>query len=81
MVSTSVLALDLTLTSCQHIARDCPKDTKNMENHIMGHNNYFETILIALDMDLNGPKVAKLGLAPDSTLTSCQDIARGCPKT
>ena len=42
-------------------------------NHIIGYNNYSETILMAVVMD--GPRVSTSGLASDLTLTSCQEYS------
>ena len=49
-------------------------------NHIIWYNNYSETVLMALVMDQDGPRVSTPGLAPDLTRTNCQDIARDYPK-
>ena len=86
-MSTLSLAPDLALTSCQDIARDYPKVLKTGEmrhlswyNHIIGYNNYSETILMAVVIDKDGPRVSTSSLATDLLLTNCQDIGHDYPK-
>ena len=49
-------------------------------NQILGYDNNSETVLVALVMNQDGPRMYTLGLVPDLTLTRCQNISRDYPK-